>query len=224
MFQRWEDLLFAHWPVDADRVRERIPPPLALDTFDGSAWVGITPFRIENLRLRGLPPVPGTRSFLELNFRTYVCGGNGPGVYFFTLEAANALAVAAARAAVGLPYHWARMTLETRGAERRFTSRRRAGGYPVFEVEYFPAGEVGRSRPGTLEYFLTERYRLYTVADGTARRVEIDHAPWPLRPARASIGRNDLFSEYEIAPTAAEPTLHFAGGLDVKIWAPRPAS
>src|SRR4029079_1151950 len=85
----WEDLLFAHWPCDPAALEPHLPPGLALDTFDGRAWLGVVPFRISGIRARGLPAIPGLRGFLELNLRTYVVAGGKPGVWFFSLDAAS---------------------------------------------------------------------------------------------------------------------------------------
>src|SRR5258708_29962479 len=104
MTQTWRDLLFAHWPIDEALLRARVPPTLAIDRFDGRAWVGVVPFEMTNVA----PRLPGGRprlpAFPELNVRTYVTVGGRPGVYFFSLDATNPIAVCAARAAFRLPY------------------------------------------------------------------------------------------------------------------------
>ena len=111
MTQSWHDLLFAHWRVDADQLRRRVPAALPLDLFDGSAWVGIVPFHMTNVTPRGVPPLPFLSAFPELNVRTYVTRDDKPGVFFFSLDAANALAVTTARSILGLPYFQAEMTV-----------------------------------------------------------------------------------------------------------------
>src|ERR1700674_1035433 len=97
MTQSWPDLLFAHWPVDAEKLRALIPERLEIDTFDGRAWLAVVPFRMTNVRLRGTPAVPWLSAFPELNMRTYVTYDGEPGVWFFSLDAGNSLAVAIAR-------------------------------------------------------------------------------------------------------------------------------
>src|SRR5215213_585770 len=109
MAQTWTHLLFAHWPLPPEAVRPLIPAGLPLDTFDGQAWVGIVPFQVVGLRARWLPPIPGTANFPELNVRTYITRDDKPGVWFFSLDAANRLAVEAARASYHLPYFKADM-------------------------------------------------------------------------------------------------------------------
>src|SRR5918998_2507341 len=97
MAQTWGDLLFAHWPVPVEALRPLVPRPLPVDTFDGTAWLGVTPFEVSGLRLRGTVPAPRLSRFAELNVRTYTSHGGKPGIWFFSLDAASAVAVAAAR-------------------------------------------------------------------------------------------------------------------------------
>src|SRR5918998_1464012 len=168
MAQTWEDLLFAHWRVPFEPVRALIPPDLELDRFDGDVWLGVTPFCLTGLRARGTLPLPRVSAFPELNVRTYVTAGGKPGIWFFSLDCASALAVEAARRLYRLPYHRARMRVERRAEGVRYSSSRsdRRGDPVVFSADYAPVGEAFTATPGTLEYFLTERYCLYS-ADGS---------------------------------------------------------
>jgi uncharacterized protein YqjF (DUF2071 family) len=221
MFQRWHDLLFAHWRTPVEALRPLVPAALPLDLFEGEAWIAVTPFWMSGVRLRGLPPFPGVSRFPELNVRTYVTLDEKPGVYFFSLDAANPLAVAAARQFFRLPYHRARMAAEPFGDGIAYRSERDGSPAAVFEGWYAPASSSFQAIPGTLEYFLTERYCLYTVGgDGEVQRVEIDHDPWPLQPARADFRRNSMTSAAGVA-IDGDPLLHFAKQLDVHVWAPR---
>jgi uncharacterized protein len=194
MTQRWHDLLFAHWPIPEDVVRRVVPDVLPIDTFDGHAWIGVVPFRMTDVRMRFLPAIPRASAFPEINVRTYTTVDGKPGVYFFSLDAANRLAVIAARAGVGLPYFWARMSCENWDESIFYESRRvRVEGTPAeFIARYRSAGDVFYAQRGTLEYFLTERYCLYTVDGYDVKRLEIVHAPWPLQPAAAEITRNTM--------------------------------
>ena len=220
MFQRWHDLLFAHWKVPAGALRPLVPRQLPLDLFEGEAWIAVTPFRMSRVRLRGLPPLPGVSRFPELNVRTYVTLGGKPGVYFFSLDADNPLAVAAARRFFRLPYHRARMSAEPFGEGISYRCERERPAPAVFEGWFSPASPVVRSQPGTLEHFLTERYCLYTVSDDrVVHRVEIDHDPWPLQRAHADIRRNTMAQAAGLS-LSGEPLLHFARRLDVRVWAP----
>jgi uncharacterized protein YqjF (DUF2071 family) len=205
MGQTWLDLLFAHWRVPPEVMRGRVPPEVPVDTFDGSAWLGVTPFEVLGLHPRGLPPL---RRFLELNVRTYTTVDARPGIWFFTLEASSLLAVVGARLTYRLPYHRARMSIERTSEGVRYRSERPG---VVFDGRYGPRGPASPPRPGTLEHFLTERYSLYRL-DRRRRlwRADIHHPPWPLQPAWAEIAG---------APPAL---LHFSGRQDVLVWPPKP--
>jgi uncharacterized protein YqjF (DUF2071 family) len=223
MAQTWHDLLFAHWPVDAATMRTHVPRELELDTFDGAAWLGVVPFRMSGLRLRGLPGLPGVRTFPELNLRTYVTRGDRPGVWFFSLDAASPIAVAVARAWFDLPYFRARMRSTARGDEVEYASERtHPGAAPAaFRGTYGPSGPVQLAHRGTLEHWLTERYCLYARSPGgSIRRGEIHHAPWPLQSARARIAQDTIAQAEGFPIPARAPHLLFARRIDVRIWAP----
>jgi uncharacterized protein len=218
MAQTWKQLLFAHWPAPLDHVRPHVPEPLDVDTFDGTAWVGVTPFRLSGLRVRALPPAPLLSTFLELNARTYVTLEGKAGIWFFSLDASSRLAVEAARRGYRLPYFNARMSaLQVNGGVRYASERTSRRARPaVFSARYGPEGGLFAARPGSLDHFLTERYCLYAVEDGEIFRGEIHHGPWPIQTAGAEIERNTM------APpgidTNGEPLLHFAARQDVVIW------
>jgi len=216
--QTWDDLLFAHWRVPAGTLRAHLPPGLQLETFDGDAWLGVTPFVVSGLRLRGLPPVPFLSSFPECNVRTYVTLGGKPGIWFFSLDAGSAVAVEAARLSYRLPYFRARMTAARGGGFVAYESARSDGrGHPaVLSARYRGDGDFLRPEAGSLEHFLTERYCLY-AADGDALwRAEIQHPPWALQAAEAEIALNTMPpSGIELA---GEPLLHLAARQDVVIW------
>jgi uncharacterized protein YqjF (DUF2071 family) len=219
--QSWENLLFAHWPIAAARLRPFIPAQLALDTFDGQAWLGVIPFRIARLAARGLPPRAGL-AFPELNVRTYVSLEGKPGIWFFSLDAASAAAVIGARAAFHLPYFWARMTMRRDDDGIAYGSLRRHPGMPPagFAGRYRPIGPVFTANPGMLEDWLTARYCLYAANRyGDIFRTEIHHAPWPLQPAEADISVNTMTAPLGIA-LPDPPLLHFARRLDVVTWPP----
>ena len=226
MTQSWHDLLFAHWPVDARALQDKLPSGLPLDTFDGQAWVGVVPFRMTNVAPRGVPAVPFVSSFVELNVRTYVTLHGKPGVYFFSLDANSAIAVATARALFGLPYYSATMEIERRDAQLVFRSARetRMNGVAEFAATYRPIGAMQMPKAGSLEYFLTERYCLYTVdKDFRAKRLEIHHWPWALQAAEATIAVNTMADAAGIRLPSTAPLLHFVRRQDVVAWALREA-
>lgn len=220
MSQTWTDLLFAHWPVSAETLRPLVPTGLELDLFAGEAWVGVVPFRIAHLAPRGV--TRAGLSFPELNVRTYVVAEGKPGVWFFSLDAADAVAVAMARATYHLPYFWARMRMEEDAGAIAYTSRRRHPGAPpaAFEGRYWPTGPVSASAPGSLEHWLTERYCLYAAnRSGRLFRGEINHSPWPLQPAGAVIETNTMAVAHGIA-LAGQPLVHVARRIDMVAWWP----
>lgn len=224
MAQSWHDLLFAHWPLAVAALRELIPPGLEVDTYDGSAWVGVVPFRMSGVRLRGTPALPWLSHFPELNVRTYVVRDGKPGVWFFSLDARNFLAVQIARSRFHLPYFRAHMRTRDADGWIYYESRRRHGGAPpaMLRAKYRPIGAPVRAAPGTLEHFLMERYCLYTSdAHGGLIRGEIHHAPWPLQPAGAQISENTMAQAAGIALPDGGPVLHFAKRQDVIVWPPK---
>ena len=227
MHQDWGDLLFMHWPVPADVMQALLPPRLQVDTFEGQAWVGIVPFRMWNVRSRVTPPVPGVREFLELNVRTYVQVDGVPGVWFFSLDATNALAVWAARTFFYLPYFRARLAL-TRPAPNvlRYAGHRVHNGAP--DAHFAATWQLGRplppAEPGSLAFFLTERYCLYAVGgQGPGRgerlyRGRIAHQPWPLREAALLEFDSNLLAGHDLPTPTAAPVLHAGGPLHVDLW------
>jgi uncharacterized protein len=223
MVQTWENLLFAHWRVSPDYIRPFVSPELEIDTYDGDAWIGITPFDLTAIRWRGLPRIPSAGGFPETNVRTYVRAGDKPGVYFFSLDAASRLAVEGARIAFGLPYFTSEAKVDNvrDGIHYRTTRVDSRGAPATFHGEYWPTSALFNAEPGTLEYFLTERYCLYTRHWGRAIwRAEIDHAPWPLQTAEADIRINTMADAAGITLPDDDPVLHFARYLDVKVWRP----
>lgn len=227
MAQTWHDLVFAHWPVAASRVRELVPPSLVLDTFDGQAWVGVVPFWMSGVRLRGGPGLPWISTFPELNVRTYVRLGERGGVFFFSLDAARWPAVWAAWTFFGLPYFHARMRVRLVGEAVRYASDRiqRRAPSARLRMAYRPTGPVQEPRPGTLEHFLTERYCLYTCGpDGSPLVCEIQHGPWPLQPAEAEIRANTMAAAAGIDLPDAAPLLHFSRRQDTVVWRLRRAA
>jgi uncharacterized protein len=220
----WIDLLFMHWRVPESHLRPLVPAALPIDTFDGSAWVGVVPFLMSGTRPRGVPPIPGLSRFAELNVRTYTTLGGKPGVYFFSLDAENYLAVMAARKLVNLPYYHAEMSRRTsEGYRVEYHSQRVHKNAPAaaFDATYWPLGEPRTAAPRPLESFLVERYCLYTVDhSGKPSRLEIHHAPWPLQPAECETRVNTMAAAAGITLAEERPLLHFAKRLDVVSWMP----
>lgn len=198
-------------------MRPLIPPQLELDIFEKQCWVGVVPFWMSGVRARGFPAIAGTSCFPELNVRTYVTHGGKAGVYFFSLDAANRLAVKAARLLYHLPYFYAEMGSNDTGDEIVYHSKRRRG-EAEFRGRYRAESAVQARGPDTLEHWLTERYCLYTVFNEEVYRGEIHHQPWPLQDASAEISANTMTIAANIELPDTRPLLHFARRLDVLIW------
>jgi uncharacterized protein YqjF (DUF2071 family) len=227
MHQRWTNVLFAHWPVAPDVIAPLLPKSLKVLTCEGSAWIGVVPFLMSNVRPRGLPPLPWLSSFPELNVRTYVRHGDEEGVWFFSLDASNPLAVRAARRVVHLPYYDARMRMgATAGGTIRYESERTHRDAPParFLASYRPEGDVRPAAPRTVEHFLVERYRLFAAAPRGLLTVRIAHPAWPLQRATATLERNTMGDAIGVPLDAKPRFLHFAKRVDVRTWWPQRVS
>ena len=224
MKQVWHDLLFAHWPVGVEELRALIPAQLEIDTFGRQAWLGVVPFRMSGVRARGTIAMPRLSRFPELNVRTYVVRDGKPGVWFFSLDAANRLAVWAARAAFHLPYFLAEMKCDEHSGWIDYASERarREGSPALLAGRYRPIGETFAARPRSIEHFLTERYCLYTAdKDGRIIRCEIHHRSWALQLAEASFRENTMAAAAGVEiPDAPAELLHFSRRQDVLVWTP----
>ena len=217
MAQTWDHLLFAHYRVPAEILARHVPQGLEIDQHDGSGWLGVTPFIVTGFRLRGIVPLPRVSTFPELNVRTYVTADDKPGIWFFSLDTSSRLAVEGARRTYKLPYFHAHTSVSRRGGAIEYSSERADGSGRRFEARYGPEGEEFNAEPGSLEYFLAERYCLYAIDRGALHRADIHHPPWPLQPAEADVTENTM------APPGIElprerPLCHFAPRQDVLIW------
>lgn len=191
----WHDLCFMHWAVDPDALARTLPRGVTLDTRGGQAYLGAVPFRMADVAPRLVPGVPGLSAFPELNLRTYVTAGGEPGVWFYSLDAAQPLAVRLARGLFHLPYFDARMWVSRRQGVTRYASVRTHHGEPParFAAAYRPVGEPITAPPGSLEDWLTNRLNLYSADEqGRVYRGRIAHETWPLRRAEAVIRENTL--------------------------------
>jgi uncharacterized protein YqjF (DUF2071 family) len=229
MRQKWRELLFVHWPIRADLLRPLVPPQLELDLFDGTAYVGLVPFTMTGVRPVGLPAVRGLSSFHETNVRTYVhYRGRDPGVWFFSLDAANLIAVKLARSLFHLPYHHARMFLEHEQARSPDQPRTilyagvRQWPAPLpasYFVRATPAGTVQPAQPGSLEHFLVERYILYAMGKTRLHQGYVHHAPYPVQTAGLHSLDESLLGAAGIVRPELAPLVHFAAGVDVEVFA-----
>jgi uncharacterized protein len=220
MVQRWHDLLFAHWRCSISDLRPLIPAPLEIDTFDGTAWIGVIPFYMSGVRVRGLLPIPTVHAFQEINVRTYVTLDGRPGVWFFSLDAASSLAVIGARLGIHLPYFRASMQMTRRDDVISYTSDRWsiAGAPASFAANY--RGLAPITDPGPLDRFLTERYSLYASDGKRIWRGDIVHPPWSLQAAEAHIERNSMIAAAGVRAADDDALLHFSAFQEVRFWWP----
>jgi uncharacterized protein YqjF (DUF2071 family) len=218
MCQNWRRLLFLHWAWDAAEVQATLPPGLSVDAWEGRAWLGIIPFKMEAVRPRFFPAVPVLSNFPELNVRTYVRDRHGrPGVWFYSLDCAQPLAVWMARVVFGLPYFHARMRERVEGGI--FYDCRRSGVRAAVHYEYRGVGNPERAGEGTLEQFLIERYRLFAVRAGRLLTGEVWHEPYPLQ--RAEVSAWDAIplqqAGFEVADAPPDHVI-FSPGVDTRIF------
>lgn len=227
-FQRWRHLLFLHWEVEARRLRPLVPDELALDTFEGRAYVGLVPFTMLDVGFHAVPGVPHlTRlDFHEHNVRTYVHrGGRDPGVFFFSLDAASSLAVAGARMTFHLPYHRASMRLsvqgEGEGARVGYRTRRLwPGPRPAeLEVSYRVGPSLGAARPGTFEHFVLERYVLFAKTPAGLRVGRVHHRPYPMHAAEVASLRDTTLVAAGLPAASGPPHALYSPGVDVDVFA-----
>jgi uncharacterized protein YqjF (DUF2071 family) len=206
MRMRWRDLLFLHWEVSAEIIRPTLPPGIEPDLHEGRAFLGIVPFVMAGVRPAFLPAVPGISDFPELNLRTYVRDRAGvPGVWFYSLDASQRLAVAIARRFFHLPYHAARMDAVREGTGAlTHRSRRRVGGAES-RFAWTPGEMLPAPQAGSLEHFLVERYRFYATDGARLLRGAVAHPPYPLRRAMVTTCQENLFAAAGFSPAGRGP-------------------
>lgn len=228
MYQNWHHLLFLHWEIPPNELQALVPAGLTVDTFEGKAYVGLIPFTLTGVRPVLAPPLPGISSFHEVNVRTYVHHqGRDPGVWFFSLDASSAIAVAAARAAYKLPYYSADIDFQVSGGalpEIGFDSRRTdaRGTTPAnVHVRYKPVeGPTAPAAPGTLEHFLVERYILYAQDDDhRLYRARVHHQPYPVQRVEVtSLLEETLVWAAGIRRPDVVELRHYAREVNVKVY------
>jgi uncharacterized protein YqjF (DUF2071 family) len=223
MRPNWQHLLFLHWPLPPEVLRPLVPAPLEIDTFDGMAYIGLVPFTMRRVRPHWLPPPIArfSENFHETNVRTYVrLNGEKPGVWFWSLDAANLPAVIAARTWFKLPYFWANMDLQTQNDTLKYFGRRLwPGPKPAqYEIVCRTLPDIQTAAPGTLEHFLVERYRLYSQRGSTLYSGCVQHAPYPLQRAKVLSLHENVIQAIGIQRPATEPLAHYARGVEVEIF------
>ena len=220
MHQTWGKLLFMHWRIEERELRPLIPEQLEIDIFDGTAWIGIIPFTMWDIRALPpyIPPVPGLNSAHELNVRTYVHNNRVPGVWFFSLDCNSVAAVLAARAFYHLPYYNAAIDLEQRGNRIDYSLKRTDNPPAHFQGSWNVGETIPFSHPDSLEFFLTERYCLYAERDSELFHARIFHQPWPLQKATVKSFDSTMIEALGLKSPVDEPVLNYAEEIDVEIW------
>jgi uncharacterized protein YqjF (DUF2071 family) len=231
MFQSWERLLFLHWKFDPQVVQRTLPPGLYVDTFDGTAWVGVVPFFMRRIRPWWSPSIPGISNFLELNLRTYVHDDHGtPGVWFYTLDANQRLATWWGRRFFDLPYYASRMSasLDAAGHVSYSAHRRGLEARLASQFQYGPNGPERLAQPGSIEFFLVERYILFARRrDGGLFTGQVSHRPYPIHDARVSRWDDNVFdANGSILPRPARSFDHalYVRGVDVEVFGLQPVA
>ena len=222
--QDWTELTFLHWRVPHEVLRAQIPKELEIDTYQGDAWLGLVPFRMENVRFRFTPKVPWLSSFPELNVRTYVKHRGKPGVYFFSLDAASRLMVWIGRQFFHLPYFNASMKNTPQPSGWQYLSARKcsAAGERRFVARQRFSQDVFLAKPGSVEHFLTERYCLYSLDKrGHVLCSEVHHVPWPLRCGEIEVQENTMLQGFGIDSSRAPDLVHASDGVEVTGWWPK---
>ena len=217
MFQAWRGLTFLHWPYQPESIRHLLPENVELDTFDGAAWLGLTPFLLAGLRPPFLPAIPWISCFPEMNVRTYVRTSDGQrGIWFFSLEADRLAAVAGARLTYGLPYRWAAMRIRFHVARVEYSSRRHSGPGRAHII----IRRQSRIEASARERFLTARFRLYTRIAGRLAFAPVDHEPWPLETATLEHLEQDVIQNSNLPSPSGEPLVRFSPGVSVRVGRP----
>ena len=217
MFQSWGTLLFMHWQIPIQMLRPLIPDKLSIDTFDGNAWIGLTPFTIWDARPVFMPRLPWLSDFHEINVRTYVHLEGVPGVWFFSLDASSLAAVLGARTLFHLPYYHSDIHLEQQGKTVIYQTKR-VDSPAAFSASWNTGDDLPQAKPDSLEFFLVERYCLYTADSDKLYRCRILHQPWPLHRAELLNHRSTLIEAAGLPTPLGEPLLHGGGPVHVKIW------
>jgi uncharacterized protein YqjF (DUF2071 family) len=223
LHQRWSRLAFLHFRDDADVLRPFVPGGLSLDRFDEETWVSVVVFTATRMRPSLFPPIPGLSTAHQINLRTYVYRDGIPGLWFFSLDATNALAVWAARVAYRLPYYRARIEVDETDNRVSFRSQRtdRKARPALLRAKWEWGEPMPPAQPGTLEFFLVERYVLYSGTEARLLRARIHHRPWPLRRATITHLDSDILTAQGLRTQDRAPLVQGqAQPFDVSIWPP----
>jgi len=220
MHQNWGKLLFMHWRFDAALLRPLIPAGIEIDLFDDAAWIAIVPFTMWDIRAYPpyMPALPRLSAMHELNVRTYVVLNGTPGVWFFSLDCNSAAAVFGARTFYYLPYYNADVTLEQEGSTINYSLTRTDKPAATFRASWNIGHPLPTSTPDSLEFFLTERFCLFSEHRGKLYRSRIHHQPWPLQTATLDSHSSTMVKTLDLPEPTDSPLLHYVEEISVDIW------
>jgi uncharacterized protein YqjF (DUF2071 family) len=222
--QRWSRMTFLHWAYEPDVVAHLLPRGLVPDVFDGRAWVAVTPFVLQGMRLSLTPPLPGLSSFSETNVRTYVKGPDGrDGLFFISLEVASLATMIGARLGYGVPYRWAAMAVGEEDGTVVYTSRRRTGSPAGHRIVVRPGSPYHPGELGERDHWLTGRWRAWSCWAGRFVSIPVRHEPWPLWRAEVLTLEETLLADAGLPVPGAPPLVHYSPGVDdVRLGPPVP--
>ncbi len=218
MRMNWNDVCFLHWRVAPEVLRPTLASGLELDLYDGSAWLSIVPFRMTEIRRRGVPRLPGFADVPEINVRTYVRAGGSAAVWFYSLDAAGLLAVEGARLLMGLPYFNASIVATMADGAYAYRSERhdRRASAGRFAATWRLSGDAAVAQAGSIEAFLHERYELAVSRGGRLFAARVMHAPWRFHPIDVTIVENTLASIPGLVLTGRPDYAFFASPVLVR--------
>ncbi|MFG6147686.1 YqjF family protein [Halobacillus sp. B23F22_1] len=216
MTQRWQHLLFLHFPIKKETVEPYIPEDLSLDTYGGEAWITILPFEVSDMHIRKLPPFPSVNTYLELNVRTYVKCNGVSGLYFFSLDASKVLAVTGARMTT-LPYYYAKMEMQKQDGRFQFSSKRKGKTGALLQGIYRPHSAIYYPKDESLEQWLLERYYAWSSLGSLLVEIGIHHTKWEVQEAQADIQAFNLIP-FPVNEMIKPPLLHYVKSKRVLFW------
>jgi uncharacterized protein len=233
-YQRWRNLLFLHWRISPAEASASVPDWLSVDTFEGSAWIGLVLFSMSGVRPWWSPSIPGISAFPETNVRTYVhLDGSDPGVWFLSLDAGGSLGARLGRSKWGLPYHHSKMRVRRQSTQIRYEcdrlwpGRMGVGGRVEAEIGDVFAGlhrgvDLGHAVPGSLEHFLIERYVLYVQKDEHLLCGRVHHRPYSLREAKLTYSEQSFLTDLGLHFERPPDHVAFSEGVSVEVFPLRP--
>ena len=223
MLQGWHDLTAVHWRYDPEVVQALLPHGFRIDSFDGSAWVGLIAFHMHRIRVPGLPAFGRFSTFPETNVRTYIVDPTGQrGVWFCSLDVTRLVPTLIARATYRLPYCWADMAIDRQGDVVRYTSRRRWPKRSAASDVQARIGELLTPENTTdLDHFLSARWGLGSTLGRRLMWADVDHPQWPLHRAELLSCEETLVTAAGLPAPTGPATAVWSPGVEVRIGRPR---